>query len=348
MTFPLSENDSMQETGVHKLLQILVKKYRQDGVAELFGVRQGTVCKWIKGALPFPEEKLPNIVEEVAKLLDASGSLEKMMGSNEPEGAWLAQSHQRAPDEKMGLARHAYRFFVRYGRALQIGSGTTFDPLMDEILRNQGAAEQALDLIILTTNMNVYNKGREIQKLHSSLRDMQIVLTGGTFLSSLQSLVGPYAEEGVRTSHCTPDCVFMGAAGMSFEKRNIALHYQFGEEIGVQVAYATRVTDQRVILCDHTKLGKNTRWTSQGITIETMLADASECIIVSTWPQPRDHTKYVPLIERQIDHFNELLVQLREKESMKDKQLILRFVDKNGEISKSGVESREYRLRNLP
>jgi DeoR/GlpR family transcriptional regulator of sugar metabolism len=247
--------------------------------------------------------------------------------------AWVQRCSEVAIDWKQAIASHAATHLLRYGIAIQIGSGTTFSRLMDEIVAMQKRKSEPLDLVILTTNLQVLEKGRDARHADPEIfNDMQIILTGGSLQLSLHSLAGEYAAEGVRTEIIFPRVVFFGAAGLTFDGGEVTITYQFQDELSTQVSYASRPTVQRVILCDHTKLGTRSAWKAE-ITAKTMLSGAEECIIISTFPDGDDPAE-VNRIKQQTQQFDILLERLRKDTSLDGKDFSLRFVNRRGEVFK--------------
>src|SRR5688572_30319364 len=154
--------------------------------------------------------------------------------------AWLFRRISLAPQWKRALARYAATHLVKAGDVVQMASGTTLNCLMDELISLQHNTG-ALDLLVMTTNLQVLAKGRDA---HNSRPDvfgsMQIVLTGGTLHPSLDSLTGTYAAKGVGNDMIVPDVVFFGAAGLSCCGGRLTLSYHFQDEMSTQHAYATR------------------------------------------------------------------------------------------------------------
>jgi DeoR/GlpR family transcriptional regulator of sugar metabolism len=245
--------------------------------------------------------------------------------------AWVQRCSDLAINWKKALSVHSVTHLLRYGDAIQMGSGTTFSRLMDEIIDLQKRKREPLDLVILTTNLQVLEQGRDARQADPEIfHDMQIILTGGSLQLSLHSLAGEFAAAGIRTEVIFPRIVFLGAAGLAFDGGEVTMTYQFQEELATQVSYATRPTVQRVILCDHTKLGTRSAWKAE-ITARRMLAEAQECLIISTFPEnpsAADNSR----IKQQIQCFDQMLDQLAKDRSLDNKDLALRFVNRQGEV----------------
>ena len=251
-------------------------------------------------------------------------------------GAWVMESSRLAPEWKHALAHHAATHLIQYGDVIQLGSGTTFNCLMDKIIERQVRSKKAFDLIILTTNLQVLAKGRDAQTMDPSIfGTMQIVLTGGALQTSLDSLTGEYAAKGVSYNFIYPRTVFLGAAGLSFKENQLTIMYQFQDELSTQVAYATRPTSHRVILCDHKKLGKKAGWNAE-LSIGKLLRNTDECTFISTLPA-RDHPEdgiYIKTILEEEDAFLALLEPLVSNEEYSDKNVAFRLIDKDGAVKR--------------
>src|SRR3712207_3992694 len=63
---------------------------------------------------------------------------------------WVTYSSEVHPDLKRALAHYAAFHLIEYGNMLLIGSGTTLNCLMDEIIGRHVQERRAFDLIILT------------------------------------------------------------------------------------------------------------------------------------------------------------------------------------------------------
>jgi DeoR/GlpR family transcriptional regulator of sugar metabolism len=264
--------------------------------------------------------------------------------------AWVTQCSQLAPKWKQALSHHAATHLIGYGDVIQLGSGTTFNSLMDKIIELQSKNKKAMDLIILTSNLQILAKGRDAQVSDPSIfGTMQIVLTGGALQVSLDSLTGEYAAKGVRYDFINPRTVFLGAAGLSF-KDGLTITYQFQDEISIQVAYATRPTAHRVILCDHTKLGKKAAWNAE-LTAEilprrlrspdahytkSLLTHTDSCTIISTLPDDNDPegALYIKTIKEEENAFLALIEPLAFNKDYAEKDFAFRLIGSTGEVKR--------------
>jgi len=255
---------------------------------------------------------------------------------------WVTNCSEVYPDLKRALAHYAAFHLIKYGNMLLIGSGTTLNSLMDEIIRRHVQENKAFDLIILTSNLQVMAKGRDAQLgISREVQDaqeqpatnlfgeMQTILTGGTLRSSLDSLTGQYAARGINNEDIYPDWVFFGAAGLSFHNKQLTIRYHFQDEIATQEAYATRPTEHRVILCDHTKLGAKSGLKAD-LTIDSLIEKAERCTIVTT--VPKEGSVEYRQVQTEIKAFQELLLDLQSRKPEYAARLVLRLVDLEGNV----------------
>lgn len=271
------------------------------------------------------------------------------------KAGWLDHSALVATEWKEAIAIYAANHpeFIDYAAVIQLGSGSSFNKLMEKIVDRQRVQHRGLDLIILTNNLKVLEIGRDAQCEDAGVfSTMQIVLTGGSLQFSLHSLVGKYAEEGVRSHMIRPNVVFFGAAGLSFDSRDVNITYQFHEELSTQVSYGTRPTDHRVILCDHTKFGKKSAWNS-GITVKSMFETTDRCTIISTLPESpanaterdRKETEHqLQVVEAQLKAFEQLLDSLAAESFFQNKEFVLRLVDREARVKRE-VSLSEHRVK---
>ena len=242
---------------------------------------------------------------------------------------WVQYTAEISQDCKRALAEYAATHLVNFGMVIQVGSGTTFNYLMDEVIERQKCQKQALNLMVLTTNLIVLEKGMAAQKEHPDIfNTMQLILTGGSPQLSLHSVSGEFAAEGVANDIIHPDTIFFGAAGLCFDRGDIEITYQFQDELSTQVAYATRPAEHRVLLCDHTKLGKKSAWKAK-LTLESVLSKSDRFSIVSTMPDDADPS--MEMIKAQVNGFKTIVSAL-DKATWASKVIELRFVDKKGAV----------------
>lgn len=190
---------------------------------------------------------------------------------------WIKTRRTKAPRWKKILGDYTAGHLLDAQQMAELGSGTQLYAVMNSIVEHR-----IKDLQILTNNLQVLAKGRAAKDLGA----MNIILIGGTLNTSLDCTSGPTAAEGVRSRKYKPQIVVFGAIGVSF-LGGLSVTYAFEDEESVQVAFATRPTDRRVLLFDHTKLGKTFGKTAD-ITIPQMLHDARECLLISTYPDEGD------------------------------------------------------------
>ena len=275
---------------------------------------------------------------------------EQQLGSR--RATWVQTRSGVAIDWKRAIGTFAATHFIQHGDVVQGGPGTTNVEFMGAIVARQVATKRGLDLIFMTTSLPVMAKGRDAKEKHVDiLQGMQLILTGGAFQGPIDSLVGPYAVQGIRSEMLRPNWVFFGAAGLDFSP-SFTIRYQFDDELATQEAYATRPTDHRVLLCDHTKLGRNVGWKAN-LNVESILEHAKSFRIVTTYPDASDPARLV--VDEQIQAFKDLLKNLAEKigndenHPLRGKEFSLRLVNSNGEAAKDkeDISLADY-LKNEP
>lgn len=266
--------------------------------------------------------------------------------SDSPTGApdlfggrsWLQHAATVNVPSKRAISNHAATHLVSFGRVIQLGSGSTFVFLMEEIIQKQ-LREAPLELVILTTSLEVFEKGLEAKEKRPTLfSSMQIILTGGVFYLPLRSFVGKHAVEGVGTSVITPDVVFFGAEGLDFSENAFSVTYHFEEELSTQLAYATRPTDHRVILCDSSKIGKKTTWNA-GISVERMMQCTNRCTIITNLPGPGELERN---FRDQAERLRRFLNAITKHTKLRKKIFEFRVIDEKGAISQKHSFSHSF------
>lgn len=234
---------------------------------------------------------------------------------------WVAQHMVHRPEWKLAMARFVAHHFVNYADVIQVGSGTSLNVLMDAIIERQRTDNISLDLVVLTSNLQVVAKASQ-----ASDQQMQIILTGGTLQSSLDALAGEYAARAISTDVFHPRVVFFGAAGLTFRDRR-PISYHFPDEVGTQMAYATRPAEHRVVLCDHTKLGKYDTMNAD-LTLKQLITSAARCTIVSTWPE--EEPDVLHRLNQEERALTESLRVLADDPDCAGKEFVLQFVQLDG------------------
>ncbi len=244
-------------------------------------------------------------------------------------GAWVASRSLIAKEPKRLLAAYAVKTWITFASMVQLGSGTTLNEVMHNIIATQRRDHARWDLTILTTNLDILEYGRDARAEDIRLfGGMQIQLTGGALQPSLDSLIGEYAAHGVSTKLMTPTLVFFGVAGLTFRGSELKITYQYDDELSTQISYAKRETTHRVILCDHTKLGSSAGFDAR-LSFEDLLSNAETCTIVTDYPEGDDAA--IDRLDREVESFKEILRGIVAQKRFMDKDLSLRLVKKEGE-----------------
>ena len=258
-----------------------------------------------------------------------------------PSPSWIDERLKLARDVKKVLARYATTHLgADHGTVLQLASGTQAIYLINEVLEIQIETGKSLDLHVLTTNLRVMELVRSYKTQHPGLFDsLGVVLTGGVLHPSLHSLVGEFAARHVATEEITPNIVFLGAKGVSFEGTELSVRYPFQEQLSTQKAYATRKTHHRVVIFDHTKLGDESGWDA-GIGMSELVHRADLCSFVTSWP----NTPGEQAVARR--HEKGFLDMLQaKKDTLAGKQVVLRFINERGEVHHEVPEPKSNRAK---
>jgi DeoR/GlpR family transcriptional regulator of sugar metabolism len=258
---------------------------------------------------------------------------------------WVQTRSEVAIEWKRAVSNYAATHLIQHGDVVQGGPGTTNVEFMESLVARQVATKRGLDLIFMTTSLPVMAKGRDAKEKHVEiLQGMQLILTGGAFQGPIDSLVGPYAVQGIRSEMLRPNWVFFGSAGLSFAP-SFSIRYQFDDELATQEAYATRPTDHRVLLCDHTKLGRNVGWKAN-LNVESILEHAKSFQIVTTYPDTADPSR--AFVDEQVEGFRNLLKNLAEEigrhehHPLRGKEFALRLVNKSGEVAMEDISLEDF------
>ena len=158
-----------------------------------------------------------------------------------------------AHDEKVAIAAAAAGL-IDAGDSVIIGPGTSTLELANQIKLVPDLTVVTNSLLVIDALMNVAN--------------IQVEATAGSLRRSIRALVGPLTEESLRSLRVNK--VFMSGNGLS-GKRGLTTPE-------VTVAASDRALaaagDRRIVLADHTKIGKDTMWqTISAAEIDTLVTD---------------------------------------------------------------------------
>jgi len=250
---------------------------------------------------------------------------------------WIQKRSTMHVDWKAALAKYAANHLISHGDAVYMASGTSMSALMWEVVTRQAGGD-LLDLLVITGNLQIINMGREAPANGSGLHKeaqarfldafqaTQILVTGGILNPSLDSLVGDLAVRGIMDPAIYPNTVFCGARGLSFSG-GLTMTYQFTDEMSAQIAYATRPTRRRVVLCDHTKLGAPYGLKAM-LDIGALLEKANECIFLSSLPDKRED---LARVDSELKGFEQLCASLVDDSKYEHKELALWMITKKAE-----------------
>jgi DeoR/GlpR family transcriptional regulator of sugar metabolism len=252
---------------------------------------------------------------------------------------WVLRSAGKANEWKRALAHHVVSHgFIHYGDSLLIGSGTTSIYVCKALVEAQLERREALDLPIVTSNFQFMYTMRDAQRKNGAIfGDTQVIMTGGRLNHSLDSLIGDIAARAVQDANLHPSLVIFGAAGLSFQE-GMNMTYHFEEEISTQVAFATRPTVTRILLCDHTKMGVNSFYDAN-LSIKSLMETATNCYVITTY-DPAD-TSAATRLEKEQHGLMQQLSELVERDDLAGKDFIFRMIRADGSVE------REIRLDEL-
>lgn len=241
---------------------------------------------------------------------------------------WWSELSKIDAKPKRGIARYVAGHLIRYGTTIQVGPGTTPLTALEEAIALHVAKSKPLDIVVLTTALQIYGLGRRAQRERPDLfNGLQIVLTGGLVNPSMQSAVGDFAALAVSTTSFHPEIVMIGVYGISFDD-GLRVTYHFPDEVTTQAAYANRPTNRRLILCSGTKFGVKSGCLAP-ITVDSLLEYTNECIFVSMMPDDPD---LQPQLQFQVGAFKKLLQKIVDEGRFPEKNLCLRMVNVDGEV----------------
>jgi DeoR/GlpR family transcriptional regulator of sugar metabolism len=261
-----------------------------------------------------------------------SDEQKKNQQENVRRPAWNDHHVKRQIIPKTVLARFVATHQVVFGQVIQMASGTTLTAVMEMLTERQIQSQQPLELIIMTTNLEIANIARDANLKNPAIfATQQVLLTGGELHPSLLSLVGPFAAKGVMTDSIKPNIVILGAAGVSFNGGFGALNYHYGNELETQIAYATRPTLHRIILFDHEKLNVESGFRST--SLDKVLETTEECSLITYFPDDADE-KVKSKVALEMEKFKELLQRLSEAGLLNDKTLRFKLIDSQGSVYK--------------
>lgn len=149
-----------------------------------------------------------------------------------------------AQREKMAIAGRAAEL-VEAGDSVILGPGTSTLELADQI-------KQVTDLTVVTNSLLV------IDAL-MSVSNIQVEATAGSLRRSIRALVGPLTEESLRTLKVNK--VFISGNGVT-RGRGLTT-----PEVTVAASDRALVAagERRIVLADHTKIGKDTMWQTMSV-----------------------------------------------------------------------------------
>lgn len=226
--------------------QLIMKALQEDeavqvaALAERFGVSEVTIRRDLSA-------------------LDGQGGLRRIRG-----GALLTPPNLHEPtllerevvnrDAKQRIGQAAAEL-VEDGDTIIVAGGTTTAELAKRLTRHS-------DLLVITPTINV-------AALLSGSMGVTVLITGGILVGPEQTLAGHISEQALRTLHA--DKLFISVNALDIEHGLTSAH---PSEIGVDMAML-RAANRRIVLADHTKLGRAATCTFGAVTeIHTLITDS--------------------------------------------------------------------------
>jgi len=246
--------------------------------------------------------------------------------------AWNDHHEKKQATPKAVVAQYVATHLVQFGQVIQMASGTTLTAVMNKLIERQTITKKPLELIIMTTNLDIANLAREASLVHPAIfATQQVLLTGGELHPSLLSLVGPLAAQGVMTAAINPSIVILGAAAVSFQADYGALIYHYGNELGTQIAYANRPTKHRIIIFDCEKLNIESGFKST--SFDQTLKTADEVSLICNFPDTGTREE-IDRVRAEIEKFEEMLDRMKHDKSgiLANKTFRLRLIDSSGNV----------------
>ena len=245
--------------------------------------------------------------------------------------AWNDYHVKNQAGTKSVLANYVATHCVSFGQVIQMASGTTITAVMQKLIERQITTEMPLELVVMTTNLEIANMARAAILDHPAIfATQQVLLTGGELHPSLRSLVGRLAAKGVMTDTIMkPNLVVLGAAGISFNSNCGSLIYHYGNELETQIAYATRPTPHRMILFDHEKLNVESGF--QSTSLDKVLESSEQCSLITSYPDETDKAAREK-VDLEVKKFRKLLARMKRNKVLKNKVLRLQLIDSKGSV----------------
>ena len=170
------------------------------------------------------------------------------------EPSYSEKANQAAP-EKAAIARLAASM-IRPGDSIVLGPGTT----------TQALARLLVDFPELT----VVTNSLLVAEALMPASQVEVIVTGGTLRRPIHALVGPAAEESVRTLRASQ--AFISGNGLTAE-RGLSTPSPLVAAVDRALAAAAQ---QTVVLVDHTKVGHETMCQTVPVDrISTLITDAA-------------------------------------------------------------------------
>ncbi|MBM3476734.1 MAG: hypothetical protein FJX75_25970, partial [Armatimonadetes bacterium] len=175
---------------------------------------------------------------------------------------------------------------IRPRHAVLLDAGSTVGWVGREVFRRERVT--CLNLTIMTNNMGIWNDFNDTYNPEDPestfaprpAHSLALLLTGGKYDQQHDALFGSQAAHGLRDFN--PHVVVMGTSGFTFNENGGLYYHGHTEEELVKKAMWSKPTEHRVIMCDHTKIGRKDSFL--GGPIGQLMQNADRCTVVTSSP----------------------------------------------------------------
>lgn len=192
--------------------------------------------------------QLPRAVAEIAPSPDTTYTGKKS-AANTVEKLEIVKG-------KAAIAYYAADQIIRDPGNLFFDAGSTLTMIARATFKR--ANKEGLSLVVTTNNMDISRDflARESYSPDPNLCDVSLQLTGGTHNRQHHALFGMLAATTLNTVY--PEDVFMGVTGLRF--KDGLFYHGATEEQPIKTALYSKEVRRRILVCDHSKMGRRDLW----------------------------------------------------------------------------------------
>ncbi|MBM3242301.1 hypothetical protein FJZ31_39035 [Candidatus Poribacteria bacterium] len=196
-----------------------------------------------------------------------------------------AQAQMRARlNEKKMLAEYVAKDLIKPETTVFLDAGSTIQCVGQAIFERE--YREKMKLCIMTNNMMIFqnfNKCLQDGRLPAN-HSLSLVLTGGEYDMQHDALFGCIAVASLEAIKCHTSII--GTSGITLEKGGGPHSHALTAEKVIKEAIFKKKVEHRIIVCDHTKLGREDSLLCG--KIEDIVKDADKCTIVIGCPCAAD------------------------------------------------------------